>query len=125
MSCTFLNHQQGHAWRSSSWVYFCHVTHKGTNQLMSSTAGHQWVSVVARRTQHILDLLGTTGSLSNVLGTSQRRCSTSVPLHSLYLFLTSSPSTHSPLTLHHPSTRQLESAERATQIQQLLWPSLA
>ncbi len=79
VSCTLLDHQQGLAWRSSSWVSFSRMTSKGANQLLSSKPNHERVSV-ACRTQHPSTLLRPTGSLSNVLGTSQRRCSTSVSL---------------------------------------------
>ena len=55
---------------------------------MSSEPNHKRVSV-AHRTQHPPTLLRPTGSLSNVLGTSQRRCSTSVSLLlPLYLSIT-------------------------------------
>lgn len=73
------DHQQGLAWTSSSWVSFSRMTSKRANQLTRSKPNHERVSV-ACRTQHQPALLRPTGSLSNVLGTSQRCCSTSVPL---------------------------------------------
>lgn len=73
LSCTFLDHQQGLAWRSSSRVSFSCMTSKWANQLMNSKPNHERVCV-ARRTQHPSTLLRLIGSLNNVLGISQRRC---------------------------------------------------
>lgn len=52
-----LDHQQGLAWRSSSWASFSRLTSQRANQLMSSEANYERVSV-ARRTQHPSALLG-------------------------------------------------------------------
>lgn len=54
-----------------------HMTSKGANQQVRSKPNHERVSV-ACCTQHSFTLLRFRGSLSNVLGTSQRCCSTSV-----------------------------------------------
>lgn len=107
-----------------------HMTSKGANQQMSSKANHERVCV-ACCTQHSFTLLRFRGSLSTVLGISQRCCSTSVsplplsrclPLHPFLSITTSAPSV---ITAHTSPPHVSEPAERATRFQQLLQSSLA
>lgn len=108
-----------------------HMTSKGANQQVRSKPNHERVSV-ACCTQHSFTLLRFRGSLSNVLGTSQRCCSTSVsplPLAACPFILPSLSQLVHPLSsppIPRPSPPHVsEPAERATRFQQLLQSSLA
>lgn len=95
---------------------------KEANQLMSCKPNHEKVSV-ARRTRHLPTRLRPPGSLSNVLGKSQKMpfnfCPFYFPHHHLHwCFLLPLP------ILTQTSSHETEPAEHVPQTQQLLWPLL-
>lgn len=115
------DHQQGLAWTSSSWVSFSHMTSKRANQLTRSKPNHESLCGTSHTTSTSSPRADwvTEQCSGNITKTLLNFCP---PLpHHLYCCALCFPL----LPPLHPSSHRLEPAERATQIQQLLWPSLA
>lgn len=131
VSCTFLDHQQGLAWRSSSWVSFSRMTSKRSQSADElQTKPREGLCGMSHTTSiHSPEADWVTEQCSgNITKTLLNFCLSLSLSACPFIFPSLSPLVCPLLSLPlspHPSSHELEPAERATQIQQLLRPSLA
>lgn len=123
------DHQQGLAWTSSSWVSFSHMTSKRANQLTRSKPNHESLCGTSHTTSTSSPQADwvTEQCSGNITKTLLNFCPSPFcpPLPYPFLTISTAVLCFPLLPSLHPSSHRLEPAERATQIQQLLWPSLA